>query len=185
MNPDDAIILMSGGIDSYACAHLLQQQGFRVKGIFIEHGQAAAKFELHAARKISSRLNIELMEIGLKNGPKFTSGEIAGRNAFLIATAHFLAQGNAGVIALGIHAGTNYYDCSPPFLEAISELVTEQSDGKTKVIAPFLSWTKRDIVEYCKRASLALDDTYSCEAGTLDACGACASCVDRRALDVS
>jgi 7-cyano-7-deazaguanine synthase len=185
MNQNDAIVLMSGGVDSYACAHLLLQKGFKVKGLFIDHGQAAAKCELRAARKISRRLAIELTHVVVKNGPKFAPGELAGRNGFLISTAYFLSQGSTGLISIGIHAGTNYYDCSKVFLDATSRLVSEQSDGKTTVIAPFLSWSKRDIFEYCKASKLSLIDTYSCEAGMKEVCGQCGSCADRRVLDAS
>jgi 7-cyano-7-deazaguanine synthase len=185
MSANDAVVLMSGGIDSYACAHLLQQQGLRVQGLFIEHGQAAARLELRAAQKISGRLAIELIHVAVKRGPNFATGEIIGRNGFLISTAYFISQGSAGIISIGIHAGTNYYDCSSTFLGGISQLISEQSDGKTKVVAPFLTWSKQDIVKYCRDSKLSLDDTYSCEMGKRAACNNCGSCADRRALDVS
>ena len=37
-----ATVLMSGGIDSAACAAFLAAQGIKVSALFVDHGQAAA-----------------------------------------------------------------------------------------------------------------------------------------------
>jgi 7-cyano-7-deazaguanine synthase len=113
----------------------------------------------------------------------FGIGEIRGRNAFLIF-ACMLDSDCKGTqaIALGIHAGTAYYDCSPAFLSTIGRLVAEYTDGCTRVLAPFIDWTKQEIFSYCVDKGIPVDVSYSCEAGEMPPCGLCLSCRDRRML---
>lgn len=173
---------MSGGMDSTACAHLFLCQGMTVDAIFVEYGQAAVSEERRAVNAITTHLGVPLHCLRLQANTEFSSGELTGRNAFLISTAVFATRGRSGLIGLGIHAGTPYYDCSEAFLNSINQLVQEQTNGKVAVAAPFLSWSKSDIHDYFRSTNLPLDVTYSCESGTQPPCGVCASCRDRRAL---
>jgi 7-cyano-7-deazaguanine synthase len=177
-----ATVLMSGGIDSAACAHHLCSQGFSVDGLFIDHGQAAAERETKAVSAIADHLGITLRKAGLSGSRPSGPGELLGRNAFLICTALFLNGGQSHLLGLGLHAGTPYYDCSEAFVAAIAKLVAEQTDGRVSVVAPFLTWTKKDVYDYFISAGLPIEVTYSCEAGTEPTCGRCASCRDRKAL---
>ena len=179
----ETIVLFSGGVDSTACADYLQKRGNRVRGLFVDYGQKAAPFERAAAEQLSTFLNIGLSLIRFVTERSFGGGEIAGRNAFLVfASILDDSHSESRLIALGLHAGTPYYDCSPAFLEAINRLVSEYTDGRTRVIAPFIDWTKRDIVDYALRAGLPIHVAYSCEVGGLPPCGSCLSCRDRRML---
>jgi 7-cyano-7-deazaguanine synthase len=173
---------MSGGIDSTACAHFLRCQGIEVDGLFIDHGQAAASPEADAVSILCGHLGIPIRKVGLMGAHRLGPGELVGRNAFLIFTALFLSGGRSGLLGLGLHAGTPYYDCSEPFVSSISQLVAEHTDGRLSVVAPFISWTKKDVYDYFVSEGLPIRPTYSCEAGTEPTCGACASCRDRRAL---
>jgi 7-cyano-7-deazaguanine synthase len=177
-------ILLSGGMDSAACAHYLQKKGQLVHGIFIDYGQKAALPELNAAERLSTVLGISLSTIQVKTPQSFGAGEISGRNAFLVFCGLLVAGGREGLdaIALGIHAGTPYYDCSPAFLEIIGRLVAEYTDGRTRVAAPFIDWTKQEIFEYCTDVGIPIDVSYSCESGETPPCGSCLSCRDRRIL---
>jgi 7-cyano-7-deazaguanine synthase len=177
------LILMSGGLDSYACAHFMQNEGHDVEGLFIDHGQLAAYFENSAAAKIAALLRIPLSTLKITGGAEFGMGELIGRNAFLIDAALFLSKRRSGLIVIGIHGGTSYYDCSPPFLARMNELIGEQTNGTVKVLAPFLDWTKREIFEYAKLVGLNLTLTYSCEKGMENGCNECASCADRKVLN--
>jgi 7-cyano-7-deazaguanine synthase len=111
-----------------------------------------------------------------------SAGEVVGRNAFLIATAACLSPLASGLIVTGIHGGTTYYDCSTPFLSAISRLIEEQSDGAFRLLTPFADWSKADIISFARTSGVPLNLTYSCERGTTPPCGVCASCQDRRML---
>lgn len=177
-----ATVLMSGGIDSSACAFLLRDQGFEVEGLFIDYGQAAAGAESRAVTSMADYLCVPLKRLKISGTAPFGCGEIIGRNAFFLFAALLTSDRNSGVIGLGIHAGTHYYDCSAPFVERARGFVEEHTDGRVSVIAPFTTWQKADIYDYFLMSGLPIELTYSCEAGTDPVCGVCASCMDRRAL---
>lgn len=178
----DATVLLSGGIDSAACARFLKDEGHAVSCVFIDYGQAAAQPERRSAASIATFMQSPLSAISVTAGHHFGAGEIPGRNAFLVLAAMTLCEVKSGVLALGIHAGTPYYDCSPAFLILIDRIVAEYTDGLTRVVAPFISWTKRETFDYYSRTGFPVDISYSCEAGTVPPCGSCASCLDRRML---
>lgn len=178
----NATVLLSGGIDSAACARFLQNEGHAVSCVFIDYGQAAAQQETRSAALIATHLHLPLSSISVKTGRHFGAGEIPGRNAFLVLAAMTLCEVRSGVLALGIHGGTPYYDCGPAFLTSIDRIVAEYTDGLTRVVAPFISWTKRETFDYYNRTGIPVGVSYSCEAGTVPPCGSCASCLDRRVL---
>jgi 7-cyano-7-deazaguanine synthase len=176
-----ATVLLSGGIDSAACAHLLREQNFEVEGLFIDFGQPAARREHDSAAQVSKWLGIPLRSVNVAGDRTFEAGEIVGRNAFLCFCALLFTGGRSSLLAMGLHAGTTYFDCSPSFVSALGKLVAEHTDGRVVVVAPFVSWTKRDVVEYFRKSGLPIHLTHSCEAGDIP-CGECASCRDRKSL---
>jgi 7-cyano-7-deazaguanine synthase len=181
----DATVLMSGGIDSAACAHLLAWQGNAinaVNAVFINYGQAAAAAEERAVRKITTWMGANLSCYSVVGSEPFTAGELVGRNAFLVFTALFLTRARPGILAMGIHAGTPYWDCSEGFAHEMKRLVAEHTDGNVAFVAPFLTWSKSEVYEYFLTTGIDVAVTYSCEAGTVPVCGRCASCRDRKAL---
>lgn len=178
----NATVLMSGGIDSAACAAFLIDQGLEVSGVFVDHGQAAAACERVAVRSLAAALEIQIQELAFTGAAKFGSGELIGRNAFLIFSAILVTRARSSRIALGLHAGTPYYDCSPAFVDTINRSVAEHTDNTVQVVAPFIEWTKREVYDYFIHAGLPIELTYSCESGNVPICGKCASCQDRKAL---
>jgi 7-cyano-7-deazaguanine synthase len=179
-----ATVLMGGGIDSSACAHFLQTRGDEVAGIFVDYGQIAADRERSSVEQLCARFGFPLAVCQAIPPAPFGTGELTGRNAFLLFCAVFLMRCNVGLLAIGVHAGTSYYDCSPGFIDQISRLVAEHTDGRLQVIAPFLLWNKGEIVRYFANTGIPAELTYSCEAGSLEPCGKCLSCLDRLALNI-
>jgi 7-cyano-7-deazaguanine synthase len=177
------IVLLSGGMDSAACAHYLQRNGHTVCGLFVDYGQKAAGPEERAVEQVGTLLGIQISRLKVLSPQSYGCGEIPGRNAFLIFSALMtFGHDKPSAIAMGIHGGTPYYDCSPAFVESISRLVSEYTDGRTRVIAPFVDWVKQEVFEYCAEAKIPIELTYSCEAGEVPPCGFCVSCRDRRML---
>jgi 7-cyano-7-deazaguanine synthase len=179
---DEAIILLSGGIDSAACAWFLRDHGYCVRGLFVDYGQKAAQFEKRGAEAVSHRLEIVLDSVSLTSPTQFGAGEIIGRNAFLVFAALLTTRLHTGTIALGIHSGTTYFDCSTAFAQSIDRLLAEHTDGRVRLLTPFITWNKQNIFDYYKASKLPIELTYSCESGQMPVCGRCLSCRDRRIL---
>jgi 7-cyano-7-deazaguanine synthase len=177
-----ATVLLSGGIDSAACAYMLARRGLAVQGLFFDYGQRAVTPEERAATSVAEYLQVPLRRLRLSGPEPFGAGEISGRNAFFVFAALLYLRGRPGVLALGLHSGTGYYDCSDAFLASIDRLVAEHTDGQVSVIAPFVSWTKQDVYEYFVSTGIPVALTYSCESGSSPPCGLCASCRDRKIL---
>lgn len=178
-------MLMSGGIDSMACAHFFQRRGDNVSGVFVDYGQSAAVAERRAVDQVTKHLGIALSILSFKAGLDYGLGEVVGRNAFLVFASLMGVQPRTGVISLGIHTGTSYYDCGADFIGQIGDVVQSYSGGRLNVYCPFLLEPKSTIYQYAKFAGLPLDLTYSCEVGTVPSCGRCLSCKDRDALAAS
>src|SRR5579871_5179957 len=122
-------ILLSGGIDSAACA--LRLRGRSVSATFIDYGQAAAAQERRAAKRVARFFGVPLTICEAHGPAKLRAGELRARNMFLIAAVLLLGNCKPGVLTIGIHAGTAYYDCSPAFYEIASRFVAEQTSGRS------------------------------------------------------
>jgi 7-cyano-7-deazaguanine synthase len=141
--------------------------------------------ERKSIARIKNLIGIEVDEIQISSFSSYGVGELTGRNALLIFSAVLIGNCGSGGIAIGIHSGTPYYDCSPDFAKKIDVLVQQCSDGKFSILTPFLHWSKDDVYSYFLSQGIPLEETYSCEAGTAPPCGQCASCLDRKRLECS
>src|SRR5208283_2078871 len=144
----NAVMLVSGGIDSYACGRFLLQHGFAVTGLFVDYCQQAHECEGVSVRSVCAALKIPLRVVRLIYGEAFAAGEILGRNWFLIATALLTSKKRLSGIGFGLHAGSPYYDCSDAFFDRVDTLVTEHTGGRTALLAPFRSRTKQQVYSY-------------------------------------
>jgi len=178
----DVIVLLSGGIDSSTCVAFYRRGRFHVMTLFIDYGQPAAEIERRSARAISRHYDVALHEVSVRGLQRRDVGYVPGRNAFLVCTALASAQSTSGLIALGIHAGTAYPDCSRAFVDACQTVADVYANGTIQVAAPFLEWSKSEIFAHAKKVGVPIDRTYSCEAGARKPCGKCLSCQDRASL---
>ena len=175
------LVLSSGGIDSSSLLWLAAEQGLSPSALFVDYGQPAAEAERAAVDKVCSALGAPVRHVRY-SGTCVGPGEILGRNAFLLHTALIEFSTESGVVALGIHAGTGYPDCSPAFVELMQHSYDYHTVGKVNVVAPFLHWTKPQVYMLATRINLPLAYTYSCESACRP-CGKCRSCRDRTILD--
>ncbi len=167
-----------------ACVSYYRERGHAVTALFVDYGQRARSMELKAARVISRRLGVPLKIVRL-TAPDVPLDSSRGRNALLLVVALAAFDWNAGMIALGIHAGTAYPDCSPAFVKHVQRLYDTYGFGRVRLDAPFVAWTKRDVYDFALQQDLPLQFTYSCLRGRSRPCGACESCKDVEALRVS
>jgi 7-cyano-7-deazaguanine synthase len=177
------VVLLSGGIDSAACVRYYLDLGFQLKGLFIDYGQRARGNESKSAIQVANHYGIPLDRLSLSPARDFGPGEIRGRNAFFIISALLFYPQFKGILSLGIHSGTPYYDCSHQFINDIKTIIDAYAGGEVQIDAPFLAWDKSMIYVYCKEKGVPIHLTYSCEAGTDPPCSKCLSCKDREALD--
>jgi len=178
------LVLLSGGIDSGATLAFHRRRSAEVSALFVDYGQAAAEPEHAAARRVSTHYEVPLSVVRCVGLGSFGAGYVRGRNALLLHLALTHAPFEHGQISLGVHAGTQYADCSPGFLLEMQRVFDLYSGGKIRAFAPFIDQDKPAVVAFCREIDFPIALTYSCEGGTVPPCGTCLSCLDRRALDV-
>lgn len=176
-------VSLSGGIDSTACAAFYLQRGFSVRAVFVDYGQIAARREEEAAKAVARNYQIHLLKLRWSGLSQKNAGLITGRNAFLLFAAFMEMPEDVRILALGIHSGTQYRDCSPLFIRKVQSLFDTYTGGRLQIGAPFLKWTKADIWTYCRSQGVPVELTYSCERGQDQPCGQCLSCRDLEALN--
>lgn len=104
---------------------------------------------------------------------------------FLSSAASIALSKNCDIIYYGAHsddaAGNAYPDCSGVFNDAIGRAIYEGSGQKLKIEAPFVNWTKKDVVKEGLRLKVPYELTWSCYEGLNKPCGICGTCIDRAA----
>jgi 7-cyano-7-deazaguanine synthase len=91
----------------------------------------------------------------------------------------------ADVVAAAVHAGDHpiYPDCRPAFIDAfraMENLATEGFASPDLLKAPFIHFTKADIVRLGAELGVPFVETWSCYRGGERQCGTCGTCVERR-----
>jgi 7-cyano-7-deazaguanine synthase len=176
-----ALVLLSGGVDSSAVLHLLLSEGWACAALFIDYGQPAVAAEGRAATAIAARVNARLQTVSI-DGLLVGAGEIPGRNSLLAAVAFTVSSGGHTAIALGIHAGTPYWDCSPAFAEVTQRAFDAQADGAVRLLTPLIDLHKPEVANLARHLGVHVEETWSCETRSDRPCGECLSCKDRAAL---
>jgi 7-cyano-7-deazaguanine synthase len=177
------LLLLSGGLDSTACADFFLRKKFHVEGVHFNYGQAAAEMEFASAQAIAKHYGIKLHYHQLLNARPKGSGPLVGRNAFLLFAALSEFPWEVGLIGIGIHSGTHYFDCTSAFTIQLQNIFDGYSNGRIRIAAPFLTWEKPRIWDYCVNEKIPISETYSCEIGSQEPCGKCASCKDMEVLN--
>lgn len=180
-----SLVLLSGGIDSAACMHFCLDQHANASAVFVSYGQPAEEAERRASRRVAEYYGVDWFEINVKlSSPIPLPGLVPNRNLSLVALALLGMKENPASVVIGMHAGTDYLDCSPEFVHGVQAVLDHTSGGTLVVEAPFLQWTKEDIVVYAQAHNVPLHLTWSCESDRKDPCGRCLSCLDREASSV-
>lgn len=179
-------VLASGGVDSTTCLSYYLAQSYTVHALWIDYGQPAALAEEQAIEQIAGHYQLPLQKVRVRGitWPKLGNEliEYRGRNLTLVSLALNTAPIEPGLIALGIHRGTSFSDCSAAFSGQLNSLLILLSDDLLRLDCPFLNWSKQEIFEYAISNAVPVDLTYSCERGLLPPCKECVKCRDIQAI---
>jgi len=173
------LLLASGGIDSTALIDFYLRQKVKFSCIHFQYCQSAAQSEKEAVEKVCEYFDVESTVIRLDFPLAQRREEMTCRNFLFVLAASSLKPGPTR-ITLGIHSGSQYYDCTRRFIDDCQRVLDGYFSGAVRVEAPFIDLEKPDIVEYCKANSVPIHLTYSCQRQNDPPCKSCTSCLDRK-----
>ena len=192
--PDDhiqAVVLLSGGLDSYTAAAIAKAEGFLLNALTIHYGQRHAR-EVAAARAVAralgvarhQELSVDLRGIG---GSSLTSDidvphdrdlsatdipstYVPARNTIFLSLALGWAEAiDARDIVLGVNAldYSGYPDCRPEFVrafESLADVATRAgvNGAHFRVRTPLIRMTKAEIIRRGGELGLDYGLTHSC-----------------------
>ncbi len=121
-----------------------------------------------------------------KSDGKPVSTYVPFRNGLFLSSAASIALSkDCSVIYYGAHsddaAGNAYPDCSDAFNEAMKSAIELGSGNQLTIEAPFVKWTKKDVVREGLRLHVPYELTWSCYEGGDKPCCKCGTCLDRAA----
>jgi 7-cyano-7-deazaguanine synthase len=186
-----AIVLLSGGLDSYTAAALARRDGFDLYALTILYGQRHAQEVVSAravARAIGVTRHLELpIDLRAIGGSSLTSGAevprdrelssteipstyVPARNTIFLSLALAWAEVvGATDIVIGVNAldYSGYPDCRPEFVRAFEQLATVATragveGARFRVQTPLISLSKADIIRRGVELGLDYGLTHSC-----------------------
>lgn len=186
-----AVVLLSGGLDSYTAAAVARRDGFDVWALTVRYGQRHAQ-ELQAARRVAQALDVrQHLEIDVdlsRMGGSALTADIAvpkdqpidpavipvtyvpARNTVFLSLALGWAEVlGASNLFIGINAldYSGYPDCRPEFIrafEALARVATKAGvEGRAFTVhTPLIALTKGDIIRLGRSLGLDYGLTHSC-----------------------
>jgi 7-cyano-7-deazaguanine synthase len=186
-----AVVLLSGGLDSYTAAAIASADGFSLHALTIHYGQRHA-VEVEAARRVAAALEVERhLELALDlrgfGGSSLTSEQpvpvdrdlsatdipstyVPARNTIFLSLALGWAEAlGSRDMVIGVNAldYSGYPDCRPEFVHAFETLASVATragveGSRFRIHTPLITMTKADIIR--KGLALGLDYalTHSC-----------------------
>jgi 7-cyano-7-deazaguanine synthase len=206
----EAVVLLSGGLDSMVAAGIARERGFALNALTVDYNQRHRR-EIEAAREIAHALGavrhvvlpLDLRQFGGSAltadlaVPKGGLGDeipityVPARNLiFLALTLGWAEPLGVHDIFIGVNAldYSGYPDCRPEFIASFAEtarLATRDGvEGRPFAIhTPLQHWGKARIAREAQRLGFDPAMSWSCYDPTPDgrACGLCDSCRLRRA----
>jgi len=187
-----AVVLLSGGLDSYTAAAMVQADGYELYALSVRYGQVHAR-EIDASRTIAQQLHVvrhvelsvELSAFGgsalvgdgeipkdrdLEDDGSIPSTYVPARNTILLSLALGWAEVvGARAIVIGVNAldYSGYPDCRPEYLAAFAQMAALATragveGASLEILAPLVHLSKAEII--ARGAALSLDYglTHSC-----------------------
>jgi 7-cyano-7-deazaguanine synthase len=207
VQPDVAIVLASGGMDSCVTAALARAECDVLALLHISYGQLTAERERRAFNEIADfygvekRLDVSIEHLAKIGGSSLTdetmnvteadldskqipTSYVPFRNANMLAIAASWAEVIAAdAIYIGAVAedSSGYPDCRPEFFDAFQRTVDTGTRPETRIEirTPIIRLSKSEIVKKGIELGAPLHLTWSCYRGNDTACGTCDSCALR------
>jgi 7-cyano-7-deazaguanine synthase len=198
-----AVVVYSGGMDSYTVLHTALAEGKEVYALSFNYGQRHSK-ELDVAAAVCAKHGIphKVVDISAINslmaGSSLTSeidipeGHYAeesmkntvvpNRNMVLLSMAIAYAVSlEASEVYYGAHSGDHhiYPDCRPEFVHAMNAVSKIANYEPVEIVTPFLNNSKGEILAAGLAMNLDYSDTWTCYNGREKACGKCGACNER------
>jgi 7-cyano-7-deazaguanine synthase len=189
--------LVSGGLDSCVMLAELARRYDRVFPVFIRQGLVWEEAELRSLRHfLRATTPLTVLDLPVRDlyGKHWsTTGHrvphaktpdqavyLPGRNLLLLCKAAvFCAQHRIGTIAVGSLGHNPFPDATTEFFRDFSKAAGEALGFPIRIIAPFRSLTKEQVVRRGRRLPLHL--SFSCLAPKRDRhCGRCNKCAERQ-----
>ncbi len=199
----DAILILSGGMDSTTLLHEYKDR--IAMAVTFDYGSNHNAREIKCARINCEMLDIPHIVIPLQfMGQYFKSSLLAGadaipeghyaddnmrstvvpfRNGIMLAVACGLAESNGlRFVMIANHGGDHaiYPDCRAPFIDAMSQAMRHGTYDGITIFAPYTNISKADIARRGKEFGVDYALTYSCYKGGEKHCGKCGTCVERK-----
>jgi 7-cyano-7-deazaguanine synthase len=186
-----AVVLLSGGLDSYTAAAVARRDGFSLHALTLNYGQRHWR-EIESARRVAAALgvvrHVELdLPLSQFGGSALTAAidvpkdrpldgsdipitYVPARNTIFLALALAWAETlGASTIVIGVNAVdySGYPDCRPEFIDAFERLAmtaTQAGVGgmRLRIQAPLIALTKAQIIELGTSLGLDYAITHSC-----------------------
>lgn len=198
----NAVILLSGGMDSAVCASIAAEEGYTLYVLHVNYRQRTSKKELECAQKLAayfrakdfkvisldflkdiggSGLTDEAIELPTEETEGIPPSYVPFRNSILLSLATAWAE---VVEAAALFYGANfidfsgYPDCRPEYFEAFQNLIHVGTKDETCITlrTPLSAMSKAEIVKKGLELHTPFELTWSCYTENEKACGVCDSC---------
>jgi 7-cyano-7-deazaguanine synthase len=199
------VVIFSGGLDSTTLLYELKSAGHEVAALAVNYGQRHRR-ELLCAKTICQNIDVELttlelpelvqifgrnslsdssvaVPVGTYQPDSMQQTTVPNRNMILLSLATGWAISNGyQAVAFGAHSGeyTPYPDCRPEFAVAMDKAARLCDWQPLRILAPFVNWSKSDIVRRGGELGVSFEETWSCYVGGETHCGRCGTCLDRK-----
>ena len=188
---EDIVALMSGGIDSFLMAAILQED-YKLYPIYINYNHLAYYEEIKAVKKQIEYLGLhQLIEITVNKISNFmknslTSEEVLindfypARNLLLLTLASQIAYSkDITRVAIGIIKGNRIFpDCTDEYISSVEKVLSSSVNTNIAIFNPISNFSKKEIITLFNDMNLPFNLVYSCQKGKKEHCGLCPSCIE-------
>ncbi len=206
-NPQRAVVLLSGGMDSCVAAAMMKAQGYQLNVLHTNYGQRTEQKELECFHALADhfgatrRLVVDITHLAMIGGSSLTdtnikvdkanleskeipSSYVPFRNANILSIAASWGEvigANALVIGAVEEDSSGYPDCRREFFDAFESAINlgTRPETQMRIETPVIHMSKAEIVRTGIDLNAPLDLTWSCYKAEDQACGECDSCALR------